>query len=315
MDVYLYYYGDYWRCVQHDFTDTVQVTNGGTIEIWELMEHDIPDQDSLKIPVTVRNSFTGGQITLDGATYNSPRTRQWSLNSSHSIAAISPQTIGSANYVWCNWSDGGGQTHNISVHGNSYSQTYTANFLGSYISGPDFLYNGQNGTYNSNPSGGSGNRSYQWYRKYDGSSTWDPLGVSQTQQVTMHSTGFTLKVNVTDNVYSKTVTSTKYVSYGAFAGEDSTAIEDNGGSSAGLQNHPNPFNPQTTISYRLSQENHVTLKVYDMLGREVITLVDERQAAGKHSTSFNASSLASGIYWYRLQIGSFSENKKFTLIR
>ncbi len=67
-------------------------------------------------------------------------------------------------------------------------------------------------------------------------------------------------------------------------------------STALLQNYPNPFNPSTMINYQLSTTGHVALKVYDLLGREVSTLVDARQNAGNHSVTFNASRLASGVY-------------------
>jgi hypothetical protein len=81
------------------------------------------------------------------------------------------------------------------------------------------------------------------------------------------------------------------------------------------QNYPNPFNPTTTISFQLSTPSFVTLKIYDVLGREVTALVQEARQAGTYTVSFNAStfSLASGLYFYRLTAGSFSETKKLVL--
>jgi hypothetical protein len=81
------------------------------------------------------------------------------------------------------------------------------------------------------------------------------------------------------------------------------------------QNYPNPFNPITTISYQLPRQSHVTLKVFDVLGREVATLVNRIEQPGYKSVGFNASDLASGVYYYRLQAGNFVETKKFVLIR
>jgi hypothetical protein len=81
------------------------------------------------------------------------------------------------------------------------------------------------------------------------------------------------------------------------------------------QNYPNPFNPSTFISYKLPISSLVTIKVYDVLGREVQTLVNERQAAGNHSVTFNASSLPSGVYFYRLQTGNYSTAKKLLLLK
>jgi len=81
------------------------------------------------------------------------------------------------------------------------------------------------------------------------------------------------------------------------------------------QNYPNPFNPSTVISYDLPFSSLVTLKVYDLLGREVETLVGYRQNAGSHSVTFNAGNSPSGIYYYRLRSGTYSETKKFVLLR
>ena len=81
------------------------------------------------------------------------------------------------------------------------------------------------------------------------------------------------------------------------------------------QNYPNPFNPATIIGYRLPSAGHVTLKVYDGLGREVTTLIDERQDAGGHSIVFNAAGLPTGVYFYRLQAGTRCEVRKLILLK
>ncbi len=81
------------------------------------------------------------------------------------------------------------------------------------------------------------------------------------------------------------------------------------------QNYPNPFNPTTRIEYAIPQTSHVSLKVFDMLGREVAPLVDEVQDLGFKSVEFNASGLASGVYFYRLTAGSFVETRKLMVIR
>ena len=88
------------------------------------------------------------------------------------------------------------------------------------------------------------------------------------------------------------------------------------------QNYPNPFNPSTTIRYSIPnvtlsgvEGSRVLLKVYDVLGNEIATLVNEEKPAGNYKVEFNASNLASGIYFYRLQAGSFVETKKMILLR
>ncbi len=82
-----------------------------------------------------------------------------------------------------------------------------------------------------------------------------------------------------------------------------------------MQNYPNPFNPSTTIEYQISSNSLVTLKIYNVLGQEVATLVDKMESPGNYSVRFNADKLASGTYFYRLQTGEFAQTKKMLLIK
>jgi len=82
-----------------------------------------------------------------------------------------------------------------------------------------------------------------------------------------------------------------------------------------LQNYPNPFNPSTTINYELPTSSLVTLKVFDLLGREVAILANEEKTAGRYSVRWNAGNMSSGVYFYRLDAGAFSETKKLLLLR
>jgi len=82
-----------------------------------------------------------------------------------------------------------------------------------------------------------------------------------------------------------------------------------------LQNYPNPFNPTTKIRYQIKSESNVQLTIYDISGQDVKTLVNKKQNAGEHSISFDASGLASGIYIYRLNAGSFEQSRKMILLR
>lgn len=81
------------------------------------------------------------------------------------------------------------------------------------------------------------------------------------------------------------------------------------------QNFPNPFNPATIISYKLNQSGYVTLKVYNLVGQVVKTLVSEYQEAGTYSKQFDASVLSAGIYLYKLQVNNFTSVKRMTLIK
>jgi hypothetical protein len=81
------------------------------------------------------------------------------------------------------------------------------------------------------------------------------------------------------------------------------------------ENYPNPFNPTTNVNYGLPEDAHVTIQLYDILGRQVGVLVDEDQQAGYHQVQFDGDQLASGMYFFRMQAGKFAETKKMMLLK
>ena len=81
------------------------------------------------------------------------------------------------------------------------------------------------------------------------------------------------------------------------------------------QNYPNPFNPTSTIRYTIPEAEHVSLKLYNLLGQEVITLVDKNQPPGEYSVSLNATNLSSGVYLYRLVAGDFRDQRKLMVLK
>ena len=81
------------------------------------------------------------------------------------------------------------------------------------------------------------------------------------------------------------------------------------------QNYPNPFNPNTTIRFSIPRSGLVTLKVFDIMGKEVAALVNEAKAPGNYEVEWNASNLPSGVYFYKLLSGNYSSTRKMTLMK
>jgi hypothetical protein len=81
------------------------------------------------------------------------------------------------------------------------------------------------------------------------------------------------------------------------------------------QNEPNPFNPMTNITFDIPQKSYVKLTVYDLLGRDIVSLVNGTRDAGKHSINFNGATLSSGLYFYKIEAGNFTETKKMLLVK
>jgi hypothetical protein len=81
------------------------------------------------------------------------------------------------------------------------------------------------------------------------------------------------------------------------------------------QNYPNPFNPMTTINYAIPKTSHVSIKIYNAIGEEVERLVDKIQSAGNYTVIFIGKNLSSGVYYYQLQAGNFSQTKKMILMK
>jgi hypothetical protein len=81
------------------------------------------------------------------------------------------------------------------------------------------------------------------------------------------------------------------------------------------QNYPNPFNPSTRIEYAVPVSAHVRITVFDALGRPIASLVDERKTAGYHTAVWTGSSLVSGVYYYRMEVGDFVDTRQMTLLK
>jgi photosystem II stability/assembly factor-like uncharacterized protein len=151
------------------------------------------------------------------------------------------------------------------------------------------------------------------FRSTDAGSTWDAVGPLSPTALAVDGQGFLFAGGSGGNLY-RTIQSTTGIASGRANKPMSFALE---------QNYPNPFNPTTSIGYSVgaisSQQtavsSHVRLAVYDLLGREVAVLVDEKKAPGNYQVEFDGGKLASGVYFYRLTAGDHVESKRMILLR
>ncbi len=152
------------------------------------------------------------------------------------------------------------------------------------------------------------NFNYVWHGVYfttDGGSSWTSVGLDSIAVIALVPSGDSIyAVTYYDGLYTLTRTGALSV----------RQMSNTPASFALFQNYPNPFNPSTAISYQLSAVSRVTLKIYDVLGREVAKLVDGLQTSGIHSVTFDASRYASGVYFYKLE-ATRNDGKKFISTR
>jgi len=173
-----------------------------------------------------------------------------------------------------------------------------------------------------------------WYRR-TGTAAWNPLPVVLAGQqlakagslfavdlspaTAVDSTGVDLRIRLVDQ-YGNAVDHVLAPAFavGGWTGGETTSVPEEDAvpvTYALHQNYPNPFNGSSDIGFRISELSYARLQVFDLLGREVATLVNERKPAGSYVVRFDASGLASGVYIYRLQAGGFVQGRKMSLIR
>jgi Secretion system C-terminal sorting domain len=149
------------------------------------------------------------------------------------------------------------------------------------------------------------------FRSTDNGDSWAPLNTALADTFVM-----SLIINSTGHIFAGTARGGVFQSV-----QSTTAIQEPAGelpSSFDLaQNYPNPFNPSTTIVFLLPRFGHVTLKVFNAFGEEIATLMDKKLNAGRHRVSWAAEKLASGIYFYRMQVnyGEWTNTKKMIFVR
>jgi hypothetical protein len=158
------------------------------------------------------------------------------------------------------------------------------------------------------------NKGFEIERKAEGKS-WIKIGTVSGKGTTIEPQAYSFTDNnVTNGKYSYRLKQTDFD--GTFAYSKTAEVNVNTPVVYELsQNYPNPFNPSTSIKFAIPQAGNVSLKVYNMLGQEVKTLVNGFREAGSHTVNFNADNLNSGLYFYKLESGNFSQVRKMTLLK
>ncbi len=213
----------------------------------------------------------------------------------------------------------------VNTNGNVFAGTYGSNVYCSTDQGETWVPKGLDNTYVSDFAHTSDGTMYA-AAQYSGSvPDFSGQGIQKTTYNGNHWSGQNTGM-LTTWTMALVISSRGYMFVGCF--DDSSIYRTSGqitsvGKNSGktpltftlAQNYPNPFNPSTTISFTLPSRSFVSLKVFDILGREVAAIVSGEMSAGNYSKQWNAANMPSGAYFYRLQTGTFTETKKLVLLR
>lgn len=267
-------------------------------------------------PITVQSNRSGiCTFKVNGTTYYNPQQFVLQTGSVINVQAISPQIYGGIKYVFKNWSDNGDTTHNVTV---SSQLTLTVNYKPQYI----LILNSEYGTtigseqyYDSAVSFTFGvyprivnsNGTYYRFRGWDGAGNGSYTSPDSTGLDSMKT--FSI-VNPVVETARWTVHTVGINSIGSEIPREYKLF----------QNYPNPFNPETKIKFSVKEAGFVSIRVYDILGKEIASLVNENLKEGIYEIPFstynqNNRQFASGIYFYKFSVNGFSEIKKMLLIK
>ncbi len=283
-----------WACgATNNFNDELlYTTNGGAT--W--LEKDLGTTDDFSCIYFINENL--GWLSSNAHLYKTTDGgSNWQVVSSANFTSTKSIYFVDENTGWAS----GNNVYSTTDGGSNWvSQTST---LGAPFETVRF-FNAQKGWY-----GGFGGI----FGTVDGGNNWSKQFDSHIYDLTFIDENYGWAVGLGDGFYGVNTVGIYKTSNGGFSDvADETPILSNFNL---LQNYPNPFNPSTTISFNLLNTEFTTLKIYDILGREITTLINEELNAGKHTKMFNANDLSSGVYFYKLQSGKFSETKKMMLVR
>jgi hypothetical protein len=248
-------------------------------------------------------------FSVNGVTYTQTQEYVVPLGTNVNVAAISPRVLGLNRYVYTNWSNGGDTSQTVTVNSNL---NLVANFkiqykllvnsaFGSTFGGDEFYDSASTATFGVNSriviSGGT----TYYFKGWTGSGTGS--------YTSPDSTGLDSVVNI---AMGNPVSETARWSTTTGINQITSLIPDKYNL---YQNYPNPFNPVTNIKFDIIKSNNVKVIVYDMLGKEVIVLLNEVLQPGSYKVDFDGSRLSSGIYYFKIVTNDFTDIKKMTLLK
>lgn len=266
----------------------------------------------LDLTLTVATEPPGLQVEVDGTTMDAPALVPSASHVAHEIGVASPQYLGSIRHEFLHWSDGGEIVHSLTMPDSNITATAT------------FVPLDKTVTLITDPVDGvvmlDGVEQEAPYSFLSGTGRTHEIGAAPTL---WHKGKDYVFVEWSDGgeLVHEVVIPDGDVTYTAHYA-DPTAVDDPPERlvNALIQNHPNPFNPSTTIRFSLERAGHARLVIYDTAGRPVRTLVDRRMDAGAQAVPWDGRDdddheVASGVLYYRLEAGEFVQTKKMVLLR
>ena len=248
---------------------------------------------------------------VNGTTYTSPSLFAWNVGSTQQLSAVTPQIFGSTRYVFQNWSNNGDTINNVTISTNvsNYTCNYRAQFklissvtpaVGVTVNGGNLFYDSA-ATVNFSLSALTAvyNGKTYYFQRWVGAGNNSYTGNNPTPTI-----------NSMTNVIVQTAQFDTIVPFGIQ--NLNTGIPN---VFALHQNYPNPFNPVTKIKFDIPKFANVTVKVYDVIGNEIAQVFAGDLQAGYYEADFNASSYASGVYFYKIDAGDFTSVKRMVLVK
>jgi hypothetical protein len=260
--------------------------------------------------VTVNSNNNQLSLKVDNVTFTGASIFNWDINSSHTLQAISPQVSGNTRYVFTNWSNSGDTTQTITVSSNTplYTAHYKTQFklLSSVqpsgipvtvVGGNTFYDSAATLTVSSSPYSVLFNGKMYYFSRWMGAGAGSYTGNNPTFQVNMNNPINQIVFYDTVNTGITKLGSELPSKYDLY------------------QNYPNPFNPSTKIKFDIIRNETVKLEVYDITGRAINTLVNGKLEAGKYEFMMTASSIPSGVYFYKLETENYTMTRRMILLK